>query len=102
MAERHSEEDMNISEFLELDEDVRNELIKVHRTQKRIREALIEIKEERKRLRTHELNLQLECTHPSAVSQHLCEEDEYGSRISGAEYIDYKCPDCGKRWQENA
>ena len=93
---------MNVTEFLELDEDLRNRLINMHRTQKRIREALADIKEERKRLHTHELNLQLECIHPSAEEKHLCREDDYGRRMSGTEYIAYKCPDCGKSWEESA
>lgn len=101
MAERYSEENMNINEFLELDESVRNELIQSHRTQKRIRDALKDINEERQRLYTHELNLQMECTHPSVISKHLCDEDDYGRRIPNTAYTDNRCPDCGKSWTED-
>lgn len=88
---------MDIREFFELPEEVREDMFKLHRKQKEIRATRESINEERKQLDTREINNQIRCEHTFAESKYEAFEDEYGRFTGDGEYRHY-CPDCGKRW----
>lgn len=90
---------MNIKEFLDLPEDVREHLFWLHNKQKRIRKERDDIALERKKLDIRSMNNQTECEHPYADKRYEAHENEFGNYTGGGEYR-YSCDDCGKIWRE--
>lgn len=88
---------MDIREFFELPEDVRDEIIRVHNKQSVIRDRARMIKLDRDILNKKEAALQQECEHTFAASTNRVIEDEYGRRTGASENQHY-CPDCDLRW----
>jgi hypothetical protein len=91
---------MNIDDFLNLDEDVRETLIEAHRLRNYIISSRDAIKAERAKLDTREFNLQMQCNHPMATSRYVAHENEFGNLTGGGTRNHY-CPDCGSRWETN-
>jgi hypothetical protein len=90
---------MNIKEFFDLPEDQRELLTQLHNKQKKIRADREFIDNERRKLATRELNLQMECEHPFATKVYKAYENEFGNLEGGGEYR-YHCEDCGQRWSD--
>ncbi len=88
---------MNIQEFMDLPENIREELTRRHEKVKYIRKAMDRIKCDERALRTRKLNLQLECEHPYKITKYQAHENEFGNYIGGGEYT-HKCPDCESYW----
>lgn len=91
---------MDVKQFLDLPEDQREELVRLHEKQKYIHGEWEQIKYAEQKLNTRKLNLQLECEHPfasrtaKADTGNWCKQDDQY-------WYDCKCPDCGKVWQED-
>lgn len=93
-------EDMDIKEFLDLSEIEREELIRVHDKQKRIRAEREDIMLAEKKLEIRKINMQNECEHPNvtktakADTGNWCPQDD-------SYWYEFRCPDCSKFWTEN-
>lgn len=88
---------MNIKEFMDLPENIREELTRRHEKVKRVRKEIDHIKRDERALRTRKLNLQLECEHPYKITNYQAYENEFGNFTGGGEYT-HKCPDCEMYW----
>ena len=90
---------MNIDQFFELDEETREYLLSLHTKRKHIRYEREQLDIELRKIKTRELNLQMECEHPNANSRYVANENEFGNLTGGGTYHLY-CPDCYNRWTE--
>ncbi len=90
---------MNIRDFFDLPEEQRQILINLHNKQKMVRHEREQIDIEQRKLKTRELNNQLQCEHPFAEESYKANENEFGNLTGGGEYR-YHCDDCGNRWSQ--
>lgn len=91
--------DMNIEQFFELDEETREYLLSLHTKRKYIRSQREQLDIDLRKIKTRELNLQMECDHPNADSKYTANENEFGN-LTGGGYTNYYCPDCYNRWTD--
>ena len=91
---------MNIQEFFDLPENVRDELLRQHQKRKKIRASYEDILREEQKLNIRKTNLQNECEHPHKTHKYVAHENEYGNYTGGGTYY-YKCPDCGLNWHSD-
>lgn len=95
---KYGTHEMDIDDFLNLDDDVRETLIEAHRLRNYIISTRDTIKAERAKLDTREINLQMQCEHPKATSRYVANENEFGN-LTGGGTRHHHCTDCGFRWE---
>ena len=92
-------EHMDLKEFLDLPQEVREELVRIHNKQSYIRTEREGIMLAEKKLEIRKINLQNECEHPNvtktakADTGNFCPQDD-------SYWYEFRCPDCGKFWTE--
>ena len=91
---------MDIKEFLDLPESVKEEIVRIHNTQKQIREERERIELEEKKIQTRKLNLQTGCEHPSAIKIPKADTGNW-CKADDSYWYECSCPDCGRRWIED-
>jgi hypothetical protein len=90
---------MDIKDFLDLPEEIRNHLLWIETQRRDIRKTVEVITKERKELDYKEMNNQIRCEHWFADKTYKAHENEFGNFTGGGVYH-YHCEDCGKRWSE--
>jgi transposase-like protein len=88
---------MDIQDFLDLDLEKQEELLKIHHRRVQIRRRRESIAKEQEDLNSDLASLQESCNHIASTKTSVCNEDDYGRRTQGGTHS-YKCPDCGKYW----
>lgn len=69
-------------------------------TPAQIRRKLATINKHQLKWDTAERELQTLCQHPNASKKYGSDTGNW-DRGQDSYWIDYNCPDCGKRWQED-
>ena len=91
---------MNYREFLDLPEDVRDDLIKTYRNQREIRSYRLELESDMDLIRERMVINQKNCKHPMVEKTNRSDTGNYDPGCDSY-WKDCYCPDCGKRWRED-
>jgi hypothetical protein len=89
-----------IQQFLNLPEEEREAITQLHKHQQLIRSCWVQIKREEKELINRKTELQLECKHPFATKTAKADTGNW-CKADDSYWYEFKCPDCGKFWQED-
>ena len=91
---------MDYRKFLDLDLEVRENLINMHHEQQSISDTRKSIESAQKLLNQRTIINQNSCTHPGATRTPRANTGNYDPGCDSY-WMECVCPDCGKRWQED-
>lgn len=91
---------MDLKEFLELPAAERDALVELHTKQKQIHQKYLNAREEIAHWNKIIDNIQASCTHPMATKEAKADTGNW-CPADDSYWYEYKCPDCGRFWQED-